>query len=131
MRLAWLRKGLRTGVVTTRYPAAEEPQPVRWRGRPVLDPAACRAPDGCTACLAVCLPEALRVGPRSGPAIPEAPADLILDYGRCIMCGLCVPACPAGALAMAPDYELAARSAGDLRVTVSWMIGDQSRDARR
>jgi formate hydrogenlyase subunit 6/NADH:ubiquinone oxidoreductase subunit I len=48
------------------------------------------------------------------------PERLVLDYGRCIMCGLCVPACPTGALEMRPDYQLAVRAAEDLRVTLAW-----------
>lgn len=110
MRLGWLVKGFRTGVVTTRYPAAPEPQPPGWRGRPVLDPGACQAPSGCTACVAVCLPGALRL---------ESDC-LVLDYGRCIMCGLCVPACPADALRMEPDYELAVSAAPELLTTLRW-----------
>jgi formate hydrogenlyase subunit 6/NADH:ubiquinone oxidoreductase subunit I len=117
MQLQWLVRGLRTGIVTTRYPAEPEPQPEAWRGRPTLDPNACRAADGCAACVAVCLPGALRSGVESTGA--ERPY-LMLDYGRCIMCGLCVPACPAGALRMQPDYEVATRAAEDLRVTVRW-----------
>jgi formate hydrogenlyase subunit 6/NADH:ubiquinone oxidoreductase subunit I len=119
VRFGWLIKGLRSGVVTTQYPAAPEAQPEHWRGRPVLDPAACRAPDGCAACVAVCLPEALRL---------EPPDCLVLDYGRCIMCALCVPACPAGALRIEPDYELAVPAAADLRVTLRWSrTGEASR----
>jgi formate hydrogenlyase subunit 6/NADH:ubiquinone oxidoreductase subunit I len=126
MQLAWLVKGLRTGVVTTRYPAAAAPQPEQWRGRPVLDPAACRAADGCAACVAVCLPGALFLTPCPDTAGRASVPDLVLDYGRCIMCGLCVPACPAGALEIRPDHELAVRAAADLRVTVRWTGEDQT-----
>jgi formate hydrogenlyase subunit 6/NADH:ubiquinone oxidoreductase subunit I len=120
MRLAWLVKGLRTGIVTTRYPAAPEPQPEQWRGRPVLDPKACRAADGCSACVTVCLPEALHLAAPAGATTHGSPRGLVLDYGRCIMCGLCIPACPTGALRTQPDYELAVRAAAELRVTVRW-----------
>jgi formate hydrogenlyase subunit 6/NADH:ubiquinone oxidoreductase subunit I len=130
MQLAWLTKGLRTGLVTTRYPAAAEPQPAQWRGRPVLDQAACRAAAGCVACVAACLPRALHVETsEDGRAIATA-ERLVLDYGRCIMCGLCVPACPAGALQMQPDYELAVRGSADLRVTLQWQAGSGGSDGR-
>jgi NADH-quinone oxidoreductase subunit I len=82
-----------------------------------LDPSACRAPDGCAECVSVCLPAALRL---EAPIESARPDRLVLDYGRCIMCGLCVPACPTSALRMEPDYELAVTAVEDLKVTLSW-----------
>ncbi len=131
MQLVWITKGLRTGIVTTRYPAAMEPQPGRWRGRPVLAADACRAADGCTECVAVCLPEALRLETSPDSAVEAAANRLVLDYGRCIMCGLCVPDCPTGALHMQPDYELAVRGAEELRTTLYWeTMGRQTHNGR-
>jgi formate hydrogenlyase subunit 6/NADH:ubiquinone oxidoreductase subunit I len=127
MRLAWLVKGLRTGIVTTRYPAAPEPQPESWRGRPVLDATACRAADGCAACVAVCLPDALSLATPAGASADARPEGLVLDYRHCVMCGLCVPACPSGALRMLPEYELAATSAAELRMTVRWTSDGETR----
>jgi hydrogenase-4 component H len=111
VQLSWIARGLRTGIVTTRYPSQPEPQPAEWRGRPLLRPERC---DGCAACTAVCLPEALVADDHS----------VRLDYGRCIMCGLCVPACPSGALEITPDYELAVVSADNLRVRLDWSADD-------
>jgi len=118
LQFGWIVRGLHTGVVTTSYPGRLEPQPLDWRGRPVLDPDACRAADGCVACIEVCLPAALRVEQTAPRRV------LVLDYRRCIMCGLCVPVCPAGALEMSPEYELAARRADDLRVSLTWKDTD-------
>ncbi len=124
MQFSWPLKGLRTWVVTTGYPAVPESQPAQWRGRPLLDPQACRAADGCAACTAVCLPGALRLEPSAGVAEQARSDRLVLDYGRCIVCGLCTSACPSGALRVQPDYELAVRAPEDLRVTLRWDTGD-------
>lgn len=119
MAFSWVRKGLRTGVLTTRYPAAQEQLPEGFRGRPVLDAHRCLADRGCQACVQVCLPAALELRQEAisndGGASVRG-LHLTLDYARCIMCGLCVPACPADALRMTGDYELAVQSREDLRV---------------
>jgi NADH-quinone oxidoreductase subunit I len=35
------------------------------------------------------------------------PAEWRLEFGRCMVCNLCVEACPFDALVMSPDYEFA------------------------
>jgi len=120
MILSWLRRGLRTGVLTTRYPVAREEMPREFRGRPALDAERCLAGQGCDRCVQACLPVALSLATvtssgrdKSAHTAPQ----LTLDYGRCIMCGLCVAACPADALRMVGDYELASTASDDLRVS--------------
>ncbi len=118
MVFSWVRKGLRTGVLTTRYPAVHEQMPEGFRGRPVLDAYRCLSDRGCNACVQVCLPAALKlkqVMDNEGSTSAQS-TQLTLDYARCIMCGLCVAACPTDALQMTGDYELAARQREDLRI---------------
>jgi hydrogenase-4 component H len=120
MVLSWVRRGLRTGILTTRYPATKEYMPEGFHGRPVLDANRCLADQGCKACVQVCLPAALSIievlneanrEPEEGEAW-----QLTLDYARCIMCKLCVTSCPADALRMTEDYELASSNREDLRL---------------
>ncbi|GAC1350019.1 MAG: hypothetical protein NVSMB27_28570 [Ktedonobacteraceae bacterium] len=118
MVFSWVRKGLRTGVLTTRYPAAHEHMPEGFRGKPVLDAERCLDGEGCKACVQVCLPGALSLDEvvHGAASTGDETPRLTLDYARCIMCGLCVTACPEDALRMVGDYELAASNREDLRI---------------
>jgi len=126
MQIAWLIRGLRTGVVTTRYPREPETLPRGFRGLPVLDVDRCHAADGCNDCVQACLPRAITLdaetrgqgdtGRESFAVSEEAGGGVLLrlNYGACIMCGLCVAACQSTAITMTADYELAVRQPGDL-----------------
>ena len=105
MIFSWLFRGLRTGVVTTRYPRRLDSAATILRGAPVVDAERCRR-DGCRTCIESCLPVALST---------DVDGMLQIDYGACIACGLCVAACPEGAITMSTQVELAVRSRDDLR----------------
>ena len=77
----WVLRGLRNGVVTTRWPARRDPYADGWRGpATVLDPRPGRAAD---------LPALCPTG-----AISVTDGSVRLDQGRCILCGRCVVARP-------------------------------------
>jgi formate hydrogenlyase subunit 6/NADH:ubiquinone oxidoreductase subunit I len=127
MMLSWVRKGLRTGILTTRYPATHEQMPAGFRGKLVFDPTRCQADQGCAACVERCLPEALHVSLASD-GTSASTTSLTLDFGRCILCGLCVESCPADALRMSEDYELAATDQEALRIVASFSAPDERSD---
>ncbi|MGI8968739.1 MAG: hypothetical protein ACR2GA_06520 [Chloroflexota bacterium] len=92
---------------TTRYPREVPILPLRTV--PSVDETLLR-PGHCAFLASVC-PTGALADPLDG-----AKPSLVLDYGKCVFCGLCAEALP-GVVTMAHDYELAARNRGDLRTT--------------
>jgi len=101
-----LVNALRTGVVTTRYPAEPSVPPVRFRGAPVLHPGSHLPPP------AVCPTGAIT------ERVDAAGRHVALDLARCVFCGRCAEDPWADAITMGRDFELAARSRADLRIEV-------------
>ena len=97
---------LRTGVVTTRYPAQPSAAPERFRGAPVLRPGSRLPPP------AVCPAGAL------SESVDAEGRHVALDLARCVFCGRCAEDPWNGAVAMGRDFELAARRRDDLRIEV-------------
>jgi Ni,Fe-hydrogenase III small subunit/ferredoxin len=79
----WVLRGLRNGVVTTRWPARPDPYASSWRGpATVLAPTAAAGAEGLDA---LCPTGAISIEPGAGAG---------LDQGKCIQCGRCVAARP-------------------------------------
>jgi Ni,Fe-hydrogenase III small subunit/ferredoxin len=77
----WVLRGLRHGVVTTRWPSRPDPYADGWRGpATVLDP----RPAGSADLAALC----------PAGAIAVTHGSVRLDQGRCILCGRCIAARP-------------------------------------
>jgi formate hydrogenlyase subunit 6/NADH:ubiquinone oxidoreductase subunit I len=108
-----LRGSLRTGVVTTRYPAVPEPAPPAFRGQVRLHPDRCTG-DG--ACARACPSAAIAV-----EEVGDGGWRWALDDARCVFCGLCADVCPAAALELSPEFELAVRDAADLVTRVTFV----------
>ncbi len=89
---------------TMRYPDAPPPEmPDRFRGRPVIDQAKCRAGSGCDACRGACPTQAITINGK-----------VTIDLGRCLFCTDCTRACPDGAISYSRDYRLSVLKREDL-----------------
>jgi Ni,Fe-hydrogenase III small subunit/NAD-dependent dihydropyrimidine dehydrogenase PreA subunit len=93
---------LKQGHRTMEFPDGPPPElPERFRGRPEIDPAKCRA--GCADCRDACPTQAITVNGK--PAI---------DLGRCLFCTDCLRSCADGAISFTKDYRLATDTREDL-----------------
>src|ERR1019366_8937780 len=106
-----LQKTVRTGVVTTDYPATPARPPLLSRGKPEFDfnswqdarPAADVCPTG-----------AIAVRDRGDSR------TVTVDYGLCIFCGLCAETEPRGAVRVTREFELAARNRRHLVIVTEY-----------
>jgi Ni,Fe-hydrogenase III small subunit/ferredoxin len=108
--IEWLLRGLRHGIVTTKYPRRPEPAPVRFRGRVEVSDHS-----GASAALeAVCPTDAIRVDE----------GRVTVDRKRCILCGACVAHDPQR-FSFVAGYETASAVAGAVP------LGARTRTLRR
>jgi Ni,Fe-hydrogenase III small subunit/ferredoxin len=106
-----LRQSLKTGVVTTSYPATPAEVSPRTRGRPEIDWSAWK--DARTAA-AVCPTGAIAYADADGRRTAT------LDLAKCIFCGLCAEVDPA--IRMTTVCECAARSRAALVTTATYAL---------
>ena len=98
----WFLRGIRRGVVTTRYPAEAEPSARHLPTPPAFDPRRL------TGVIADAIVDACPSG-----ALTRDGAFLVLDIGACSACGCCLAV--AGSAARRSDlFELAATRRADL-----------------
>jgi formate hydrogenlyase subunit 7 len=107
----WTWYGLKQGKASTRWPKAGDDGQAGVLGMPRFDPAKCE--DGCRRCAEACLPGAIRMVEMRESGSTEA-AHLEVDYGRCVVCQMCVEACPTGALASSEDWAFGTPRREDL-----------------
>lgn len=104
-----LKKTIKSGVVTIKYPYGQDIAPVGFRGKPEIDPNRCTF---CGDCAKACPPRVICLNEAGGGM------TLTLDCGGCIFCGMCEEVCQYGAIRLTQEYELASRTRSDLIITV-------------
>lgn len=92
----WFVRGVRRGVVTTRYPAHPDPLAAMLPGPPSF------RPDALTRQIA---DDLVQICPSR--AFVRAPGELIFDAGACAACGRCRERAPE-AVTLSGEFELAA-----------------------
>jgi len=104
------------GVITVQYPEQklELPERSRWTVTPTFDEAGDPKCTACLICVKECPDHVLRVEASSKPEGGKHIDSYIYEVGACMMCGLCVAACPYQAIEMSHEYELATRDRHDL-----------------
>jgi len=106
----WTFFGLRTGKATTAWPQQDGPTGQEGvLGMPRFAPDKCEP--SCEECAAVCPPGAITVEPQK-----NGRGRVAVDYGRCVVCQLCVEACPSGAAESSFDWAFGVRDRDDLRL---------------
>ncbi len=120
----WTFFGLQKGKATTPWPrdAVQTGQEGVF-GMPRFEPERC-APE-CDACAEACPTEAITV--RRSEAEKER---LAVDYGRCVVCQLCVEVCPAGAAQTSFDWAFGVRDRADLMLSEEGIAPEKARRAQ-
>jgi hydrogenase-4 component H len=104
-----LKKTLKAGCQTTKYPDVPDVAPAGFRGKPQL------LLDKCTFC-----GECVKACPAGVIWLKEKSSEktLSLSYCGCIFCGRCEEACKYDAIKLTQEYELASKTKEDLVTSI-------------
>jgi NADH-quinone oxidoreductase subunit I len=119
-------------VVTVQYPEEHLPIAPRWMGFPVLtwdkeisEPYC----TGCMVCIRYCPTECMSATMKDNPLHTEGKSkrrkivgDFEINYGRCIVCGICVDVCNFDAIEMSQEHELSVFARNDNRADLSRLL---------
>lgn len=104
------------GPITVQYPFEKLPlfERSRWAVEPIRDEDGEHKCTACLNCVKVCPDHILELELTTAEDKTKHIDAFRYELGACMMCGLCVEACPFSAIQMGKDYELAVTSADDL-----------------
>ena len=114
-----LKNALR-GPITVQYPyeKLELPERARWAVRPKYFDDGSPKCTACMTCVRVCPDHILSVDLEPRDDKVKHIAAFGYEIGACMMCGLCVEACPFDAIKMSHEYELAVKDPAALAETL-------------
>jgi len=95
--------------VTVQYPYEKREIAPVWRGilNQLCDAKGVELCDGCQICGRICPVQCISMEVYKDPADNKRKtSSYIVDFGRCMFCGLCVEACPKKCLVHTTDYVL-------------------------
>ena len=129
--LITLRTSLRKPV-TAQYPKEHLPVAPRWMGFPVLTwDAQVEEPycTGCMVCIRYCPTECMSATMKDNPLHAEGKSKrrkiidkFEINYGRCIVCGICVDVCNFDAIEMSHEHELSVFARDDNRADLDRLL---------
>jgi len=105
------------GPITVQYPREKLvlPERARWAVRMKLDEEGSHKCTACMACERACPDYIIKIDTTTGEDKSKHIDAWNYELGACMMCGLCVEACPFDAIEMSHDYELATPDVNELR----------------
>lgn len=110
-----LKNALR-GPITVQYPyeKLELPERSRWAVRPTYFADGTIKCTACMTCVKTCPDHILSLDVVTRDDKTKHIEDFGYELGACMMCGLCVEACPYDAIRMSHEYELATADPANL-----------------
>jgi len=100
-----LKKTIKTGIITSKYPEIKDDVPEGFRGKPQILSEQCTL---CGDCAAACPSRALKLDHAENETV------LTLSYCSCIFCGRCEEVCQNYAVKLTREFEMASRTKDDL-----------------
>lgn len=111
-------KNMARGPITVQYPREKLvlPERARWAVEMLIDENGEHRCTGCLACERACPDYIIKIDVTTDAERNKHIDRWRYDIGACMMCGLCVEACPFDAICMGKDYELARLDPQELTV---------------
>ena len=109
-------RNMMRGPITVQYPheKIELPERARWAVRMKLDEQGNHKCTACLACERACPDHIIKIDVTTDEERNKHIDAWTYEIGACMMCSLCVEACPFDAIRMSHDYELARIDASEL-----------------